>query len=99
MGKETGRLLHVGVRNKFCSACAQDSPQGKHHCYKNWSASSSEMETDIILEGFLQAERVPGIRYTTIIGDGDRSAYLSLIQNVPGWGALYSETRMCKSLL
>ena len=68
-------------------------------CYKNWSASSSEMETDIILEGFLQAERVPGIRYTTIIGDGDRSAYLSLIQNVPGWGALYSETRMCKSLL
>ncbi len=44
------------------------------------------METDIILEGFIQVERVHGIRYTTIIGDGDSSAYPSLIQNVPGWG-------------
>ncbi len=86
VGKATGKLLHLGVRNKFCSACAQGIPQDRHHCYKNWSALSSEMETDIILEGFLQAERVHGVRYTTMIGDGDSSVYPSLIQNVPGWG-------------
>ncbi len=43
VGKATGNLLHVGVRNKFCSACAQNIPKEKHHCFKNWEASSSEM--------------------------------------------------------
>ena len=38
IGKETGKLLYLGVRN--------------------WTASSSEIETDIILEGFLEAEKV-----------------------------------------
>ncbi len=76
----------MGVRNKFCSACAQNIPKDKHRCFKNWETSSSEMETDAIVEGFLLAEKVHGVRYTTVIGDGDSSVYPSLIQRVPGWG-------------
>ena len=86
VGKETGMLLHIGVRNKFCTACAQNIPQDKHTCFRNWNASSSEMETDIIVEGFIQAERVHGVRYTQFIGDGDSSVYPTLIQRVPEWG-------------
>ena len=26
IGKETGKLLHVGVRNKYCLACARQIP-------------------------------------------------------------------------
>ena len=81
--KATSRLLHMGVHNNFCSASAQDIPKDKHHCYNNWEASSSDMETDIILEGFLDAEKVHGVRHTTMIGDGDCSVYPSLIQHVP----------------
>ena len=44
------------------------------------------METDILLEGFLDAERVHGVRYMKFIGDGDSSVYPTLIQNVPRWG-------------
>ena len=44
------------------------------------------MEADIILEGFINAERVHGVRYTQIIGEGDSSVYPTLIQKVPGWG-------------
>ncbi len=58
----------------------------EHACYRNWNASSSEMETDIVLEGFLEAERVHGVRYTQFIGDGDSSVYLTLLTSVPGWG-------------
>ncbi len=58
IGKETGKLLYIGVRNKYCSACAQKVPPENHCCYKNWNKSSSEMESDIILEGILEAERV-----------------------------------------
>lgn len=86
IGKETGKLLHIGVRNKYCAACARNVPKDKHECHKNWSASSSEMETDVILEGFLEAERVHGVRYTRFIGDGDSSVHTTLVQSVPVWG-------------
>ncbi len=79
IGKATGKLLHLGVRNKFCSACTQGISKDKHTCYKNWSASSSEMETDIILEGFCAAERIHGVRYMTFVGDGDSSVQCSCL--------------------
>ena len=86
IGKETGKILFLGVRNKYCSSCARNIPADKHQCYRNWSASSSEMETDISLERFLEAERVHGVRYTKFVGDGDSSVYPTLLQNAPGWG-------------
>ncbi len=57
-----------------------------HVCFHNWNASSSEMETDIILEGFLEAEQVHGVRYTGFIGNGDSSVSPTLLTSVPGWG-------------
>ena len=56
IGAETRKILHIGVRNKYCAACARSIPHDKHKCYRNWNESSSQMETDIILEGFLEAE-------------------------------------------
>lgn len=91
IGTETGKLLYLGVRNKYCQSCARKIPQESHDCYLNWSASSSEMETDIILEGFLEAERVHGVRYNKFVGDGDSSVHPTLIQNVPGWGYIISK--------
>lgn len=44
------------------------------------------MESDILLEGFLEAERVHGVRYINFVGDGDSSVHTTLIQRVPGWG-------------
>ena len=35
IGKVTGKLLHIGVRNKYCSACSQGIPKDKHTCYPN----------------------------------------------------------------
>ena len=86
IGKATGKLLYIGVCNKFCTACARNIPQENHQCFRNWNASSSEMETDIIVEGFIEAERVHGVRYTQFVGDGDSSVYPTLIQQVPEWG-------------
>ena len=86
VGKATGKLLHIGMRNKFCTACSRNIPKEAHDCFKNWNASSSEMEVSIIVEGFIEAERVHGVRYTQFVGDGDSSVYPTLIQQVPGWG-------------
>ena len=74
-------MLHIGVRNKYCAACARNVLKETHHCFKNWDAS----EPDIILEGFMEAEQVHGVRYTRFIGDGDSSVHSTLLQSVPGW--------------
>jgi len=56
IGASTKKILFIGVRNKFCSACAGNILTDKHKCYRNWNRSSSEIETDIILDGFMEAE-------------------------------------------
>ena len=90
IGQATGKILHLGVRNKYCSMCnvaenKQIAPPD-HECHKNWVGPSSSMETDILVAAFQEAENKYGLRYTTYVGDGDSSVYPSLIASVPGWG-------------
>ena len=90
IGAHTGKRLHIGVRNKYCSVCAHSlkhntEPQ-KHDCYKNWDGPSSSMETDILVQGFKEAETKDGLRYTTFTGDADSSVHANLVTQVPGWG-------------
>lgn len=61
IGKRTVKLLYIGVRNKYCTVYTQGIPAEQHWCHKNWDESSSQMETDIILKGFLQAEKTHGV--------------------------------------
>jgi len=82
IGHHTQKLLYM--KNKNCTACTREIQN--HTCYKNWSDSSSSMEPDIILEGFLQAESTHGVQYIKFIGDGDSSVHSTLITGVPGWG-------------
>ena len=84
IGLRTNKLLYIGVQNKECTGCQRGFKE--HTCFKNWPDSSSAMETDIILEGFKQAEKVHGVRYIRFIGDGDSSVFPMLIAEVPGWG-------------
>lgn len=86
IGKATGKLLYIGIRNKHCTACTLGIPADKHTCYRNWEESSSEMEPDIILDGFKKAEETHGVRYLQFVGDGDSAVYPTLIENVPIWG-------------
>ena len=86
-GKETKRCSTLESETSFVLPVHETSQYvDKHVCFRNWNSSSSEMEADIILEGFINAERVHGVHYTQFIGDGDSSVYPTLIQKVPGWG-------------
>ena len=60
IGQATGKLLYIGVRNRYCTAYTERVPPDQHTCYKNWD-ESSEMEPDIILEGLKQAKQVHGV--------------------------------------
>ena len=90
IGSETKKLLHIGIRNKYCYICQRaESVACKakaHDCFKNWDLSSQAMEADIIVEEFLKANEY-GIRYMTLIADGDSSTYAKIQEEVPVWGA------------
>ena len=60
IGKETKKLLHIGIRNKYCYVCSTDKNR-PHTCFKNWDQDSQSMEGDIIVEGFLEAETKHGV--------------------------------------
>ena len=90
IGIHTKKLLFLGVRNKYCSTCSIAKTSGKeiptHVCFRNWNGSSPAMETDIVVEGFRQAESTHGERYMRLVGDGDSSVLTSIHQRVPVWG-------------
>ncbi|KAF4533068.1 hypothetical protein B566_EDAN002631, partial [Ephemera danica] len=75
------KVLHFGVKNKYCSICAQAKKKSTeppaHKCYKNWGSnqSSTSMEAAIISEGFCNSETEYGIVYDQLIADGDSSVY------------------------
>ena len=87
ISKETGKILYLGVRNKYCAVCnkATNGAIPVHTCFRNWKESSSAMESDIILKGFQQSEQQHGLRYIRFIGDGDSSVHPTLVSGVP-WG-------------
>lgn len=95
IGKETNKLLYLGIRNKFCSICTISQNKNvsppKHTCYKNWSGSSSAMEADILVSGFNIAEETHGLRYMRVIGDGDSSVLSNIQQFVPVWGNMVTK--------
>ena len=92
IGAFTKKLLHVGVKVKYCAICSRYDKLGEkksdkppHECFKNWDASSRQMESQVILEGFLEAETKFGMKYLRYVGDGDSSVHARLISEGPDW--------------
>ncbi|KAJ8916477.1 hypothetical protein NQ315_014696, partial [Exocentrus adspersus] len=86
IGKHTGKVLFLGVRNKYCSICARGENKGKesrkHICYKNWKGSSTAMEADIVVEGFNDSIITHDLKYKYFIADGDSTVFSKIKQNV-----------------
>lgn len=62
----------MGIRNSYCSVCQRaitrkEEPQS-HKCFLNWKKSSTAMEADGILEGFLSSIKMHGLKYNKLIG-------------------------------
>ncbi|KAJ8909749.1 hypothetical protein NQ315_014018 [Exocentrus adspersus] len=86
IGRYTGELLFIAVRNKFCCVCARavnkDIEPTPHTCYKNWDGSTTSMEADMAVQGFNMSEEMHGIRYCKFVADGDSSVFAKIKTNV-----------------
>jgi len=62
---------------------ATSSEPPTHKCCKNWEGTSTDMESDIILEGFRQTINMHNLVYNKLIGDGDSSVTKKLSIDQP----------------
>ncbi len=89
IGHYTKKLLFLGMRSVYCAVCARAANEGeepfKHACFRNWTGPSTQMESDIIVEGFRYCEREYGLRFKKFIGDGDSSVHKAIVDGV-GYG-------------
>lgn len=87
VGHKTGKVLHVAVKNKYCSTCAQAAskniPPVAHDCHKNHTGSSTSMEQCGIVEGFKTSVAKRNLIYGTLIADGDASTYKKILESRP----------------
>ncbi|XP_060855780.1 uncharacterized protein LOC132950906 [Metopolophium dirhodum] len=77
IGFKSKKVLFVGIRNKYCCICQKSKNSKKvapdHQCFLNWKKSSTSMEADGVVEGFMKSEEMHGLKYNCLIGDGDSS--------------------------
>ena len=89
IGQATRKLLHLGVRNKYCSVSTVVENQKvflpQHDCNRNWDGPSCSMEMNILVNAFKEAKIKYGLHSTAFVGDGDSSVNPSLSVEDPGW--------------
>ncbi len=76
IGAYTKMLLHTRVKVKYCAVYA------RHEFFKNWDASSRQIESQVILECLWKQKKVD-IKCMQCIGDGDSSVHARLISEGP----------------
>lgn len=100
IGARTNKILHLGVKNKYCFTCSRHDNAKEvpvHKCYKNWNRTSTSMEAEIIVEGFNSSISVHKLKYAKIIGDGDSSVYKKICQARPYGPNFYIQKIECRN--
>ena len=68
------KLLHTGVRNKYCNICSTSQTKMLHQYHRRVLRTRRiavrPWRVDIILEGFKE-EHTHGVRYMRLLGEGD----------------------------
>lgn len=87
IGKRFGEVLFIGIKNKYCCICARAESKSispvDHVCFRNYSGSSTGMESEILLEGFKQSIPMHNIIYERMVADGDSSTYKKILEGRP----------------
>ncbi|XP_077490729.1 uncharacterized protein LOC144101435 [Amblyomma americanum] len=99
----TGLVLDYVVLCNFCAGCERgpkpDEPsyqawRADHLCQKNTEKKAGEMEVEAALILFERSLKKNGLRYTTMLSDGDSRAFLAL-QEADVYGYVKVEKEDC----
>ena len=99
IGARTKKVIGMAIRNKYCHICNDAQQKGidpkPHKCYRNHTDSAPQMESDMAVQLWILGEKMHGVRYMTLIGDGDSSVIARLQREIPLWGAYIEKIECC----
>lgn len=103
VGATFGKVLWIGVRNKYCVICVRNKNKNTtppdHFCTRNYTGPSSDMEWQSIVQGFEKSVEMYNLRYMTVIADGDSSTYSKLLEKRPYQHRIIEKDECCNHLL
>lgn len=79
----TGKVVDVEIMTNYCKLCEQGKKDSEHTCKLNHTGSSGAMEGHGAVNIFNRSEASRDLRYTEYLGDGDTSAYLTVVDSKP----------------
>ena len=79
---KTGKILDVECRSRYCNICNHNDGS-EHDCRKNHTSSSGAMESESAVIVYKRSEEKRGLRYVGYLGDGDSSAFNSVVASKP----------------
>ncbi|RVE44807.1 hypothetical protein evm_010520 [Chilo suppressalis] len=87
VGRRFSEVLFLGIKNKYCLVCARAEKKQteipNHIWFKNYTGSSSGMESEIICQGFETSISMYNIVYGRLIADGDSATYAKILARNP----------------
>lgn len=102
IGYRTKKVLYMAVKNKYCMVCARAENRKHtvpdHICFKNYTGSSSAMESTALVEGFKTSMSTHKLIYARLIADGDSSTHRNIEKSKP-YGNLLVEKIECTNHL
>lgn len=83
VSQHSKKIMYFEVKNKFCTVCARaafcNETPSEHPCGKNHVGSSASMESSILVEGFKKSVEMYGVKFATMIANGDSSTYKKIL--------------------
>lgn len=78
-----GKVIDVRIFTKYCRCSGRLNNEHDTSCIANYSGTSGRMESTGILDMFTKSESTYNIRYKYFLGDGDSSAYPTVVAAKP----------------
>ncbi|KAJ8889493.1 hypothetical protein PR048_008992 [Dryococelus australis] len=102
VGFKIGNVLHIGVRNRYCSICAscQNAKQTppSHMCFLDWKKSATSIEADTIAGNYLALNTTNlSARYFLFVKWFTTPVHRKLLETMPYGLNLMVEKVECKN--
>lgn len=79
---KTGKILDIDCKSRYCNMC-NHGYETPHDCRKNHTGSSGSMEPASAVSIYKRSLPKHGLRYVGYLGDGDSSAFKSVVESKP----------------
>jgi len=86
-------MVFIRIKNKYCVICQKSATKNeitpKRECFMNWTKSSTSIEPDGVVEGFMNSITMHGLKYNRLIGNFLNKCFFQMVLDFKSYYNLY----------